>query len=52
MGNTDRKKMSYYIGNSIKGKIRNVSGDAFCWNLAMVLLELCKPFLKADSPNL
>lgn len=44
--------MSYYIGEALKGKIKNVAGDAFCYNLVLVLLELCQPFLIHDSPML
>lgn len=52
MSNQNRKKLSYYIGAALKGKINLVSCDAFCFNLGLVLLELCKPFLKIDSPLL
>jgi len=52
MSNMGKRKLSNNLSASFKNKIKGISSDVFCFNLCFVLLELCKPFLIVDHPNL
>ena len=52
MSNDHRTKLGHsLVSNSVK-KISNISSDALWYNTLLVLLELCKPFLKPGDKKL
>ena len=43
--NQSKWKLSNNLSASFKNKIKGIANDVFCFNLCVILIELCKPFM-------